>query len=83
MTLFKKDNFPRACKRIVAEDILTAIISEQFKIAVVRGQPLIQNLAHVNDARLETKSSWSLLAPIAAVTFHIDSFHKPPTLSGP
>jgi hypothetical protein len=80
MTLFKKDNLPRVCKRIVAEDILIAIISEQFKIAVVRGQPLIQNLAHVNDARLYPKSSWGLFAPIAAIAFHFDFFHKPPAL---
>jgi hypothetical protein len=30
----------------MAEYILTTVISEQLKIAVVRGQPLIQNFAH-------------------------------------
>ncbi len=65
----------------MAQNVLATVIPEQFKIAVVRGQPLIQNLAHSNDARLDTKSPRGLFPPVSAVAFHMDSFHKHPTLS--
>jgi hypothetical protein len=56
----------------MAQNIFSPIVTKQFEITVIRSQPAIKNLHHLNRALSQPETAGYLLSPIASVTFNVD-----------
>ena len=72
MHLLIKCQPPDPGVRIVANDIDPFVISQDFKIAVIRIQPAIEDFSDFNFAGFKTDETRSLFGPVSRVTIHIN-----------
>jgi hypothetical protein len=68
----KENQFPAAGGAVVPQDVDGAVIGAQLEITMIRGQPAVQDLEHLDPPALQMETARSFLSPIAGVAFDPD-----------
>jgi hypothetical protein len=69
-----EDQFPGPDLGIMPDDVDGPIVAEDFKIAVIRRQPLIEHLSDIHRMLGKANPAGRLFAPIAGVTIDVDLY---------
>jgi hypothetical protein len=59
----------------MTQNIQAPVIAQNFKVAVIGGQPAIHGLTHLHTSKAQPEAPGGLLSAIAAVTFYFNIFH--------
>lgn len=69
---FKQCQFPAVRQAVVTQDIIVSGVATDFEVAVIGGQPAIDNLNHVDPPLAEVKMLWNRFTTMAGIADHPD-----------
>jgi hypothetical protein len=69
--LFEKGEFPLLGYDIMTNDVEGAVFIQNFKVAVIRRQPLIQNLFNLDSFCAETDTPGCFFSPVSGIALNL------------